>query len=102
MAYALETAFEWDPAKDEANRRKHGLGFEEAAELFTSDEDYLVVLDQSHRGTEERFIGMGTVARGVIVVVWMEPEEGRVRMISAREATRREIRLYQQSMDGRP
>jgi hypothetical protein len=52
MAYALEAAFEWDPAKDEANRRKHGLGFEEAAELFASDEDYLVVLDQSHRGSE--------------------------------------------------
>jgi uncharacterized DUF497 family protein len=44
LAYALLVRFEWDPAKDEANRRKHSLGFEEAKELFLSGKPYTVPL----------------------------------------------------------
>ncbi len=40
--------FEWDPAKDEINRAKHGLAFEEASGLFTSGADYLEIYDEEH------------------------------------------------------
>ena len=46
--------FEWDPAKDETNRAKHGLSFEEATELFKSDIDYLEIYDEDHSDEEER------------------------------------------------
>ena len=40
--------FEWDPAKDKANRAKHGLSLEEATELFKPGVDYLEIYDQEH------------------------------------------------------
>ena len=61
--------FEWDPAKDRANRSKHGLSFEEASELFASGVDYLEIFDAEHSEDEDRFIAIGPIKRGMIVVV---------------------------------
>ena len=92
--------FDWDPAKERVNRAKHGLSFEEASTLFVSGQDYLVIFDEAHSTLEERFISIGMIHRGVVVVVWVEPREDVVRIISARLATRRETRLFQRHIAG--
>ncbi len=85
---------EWDPTKDEANLAKHGLSFTEAAALFRSDVDYLEIFDHEHSGEEERFIAIGPIKRGVIVVVYTERDDDLLRIISARMATRNERRQF--------
>lgn len=85
---------EWDPLKNHENQQKHGLSFEEAASLFTSAHDYLEIYDHEHSDEEERFIAIGKVLRGIIVVVWTERGEDVVRIISARPATKHEIELF--------
>jgi uncharacterized protein len=90
--------FDWDPRKDEANQRKHGIGFQEASSLFTSGAEYLEIPDDP-AAPEERFIAVGLVARGVIVVVFTERADDTIRIISARPATERESDLYHQHME---
>ncbi|HKI82348.1 MAG TPA: BrnT family toxin [Pseudodesulfovibrio sp.] len=91
--------FSWDEAKDSANLLKHGLGFAEAATLFTSGVDFLEIFDDTYLGGEERFIAIAPVARGVIVVVYTEEVEDKIRIISARPADQDEVRAYQRAMD---
>lgn len=86
--------FEWDEAKNLANLSKHGISFEEARELFQSDTDYLEIFDEAHSDHEDRFIAIGPIARGVIMVVFTEREEDIVRIISARPATKREQEMF--------
>ncbi len=83
--------FEWDADKAEANLAKHGVPFEEAVTVFL-DLDYLLIRDAV---VHERFvaIGMSRQAR-VLFVVHCERGE-RVRVISARRATRRERETYE-------
>jgi uncharacterized DUF497 family protein len=81
---------EWDPAKDEANRAKHGLSFEEAAELFRTGVDYLEIYDEEHSDEEDRFIAIGPIGRGVIVVAYTERDDDALRIMSARMATKKE------------
>ena len=91
--------FEWDEDKDRSNQLRHGLSFSEASELFTSNVDFLAIFDEDHSEDEDRFIAIGPIARGVIVVVHTEPAEDVIRIISARPATRREVELYCRYMD---
>lgn len=81
--------FEWDPAKG-----KHGVSFEEAQRLFESGVDYLEIYDAEHSESEDRFLAIGPIDQRIVVVVYTEPEEGRLRIIGARWATRREQDLY--------
>jgi uncharacterized DUF497 family protein len=87
--------FTWDPRKAAANRRKHGVSFEEAQTVFL-DEQALVVEDPDHSETEERFILVGlSSAIRVLTVVHCERSHGdEIRIISARKATRREQNEY--------
>jgi len=84
--------YEWDPAKDEANRSKHGVRFSDAVLVFS--DDAALTLEDPHP-TEERFVtvGMDALAR-VIVVAWAWGGEARIRLISARRATKREREHY--------
>ena len=84
----------WDEAKNVANQKKHGLSFEEAQALFWSN-DYLEVFDQAHSEIEERFIAIGLINRGLIVVVWTQTEEDTIWIISARLAAKHEEKLYE-------
>lgn len=86
--------FEWGPAKDRSNQRRHGLSFAEARRLFESGVDPLEIFDAEHSELEDRFIAIGPIDRWIVVVVYTEPEEGRVRIIGARPATKRERDLY--------
>lgn len=92
----------WDEAKNLANRRKHGISFEEAAGLFASGSDYLEIFDEGHSEVEDRFIAVGPVTRGLILVVWTaRDEDDTIRIISARWATEREKALYRTYMGER-
>jgi uncharacterized DUF497 family protein len=84
--------FEWDPAKAEANFRKHGVRFEHAAEAC-GDPFAVVELDDSQDYGEDRFLLTGRAADGVLTIVYTE-RDGRVRIISAREANEYERRNY--------
>jgi len=99
MGLAME--FEWDAAKDRANRVRHGVSFDEVTELFTGGGDYLELYDVEHSHDEDRFIAIGPVRRGLVVVVYTERHEDTVRIISARLATVSESRLFRRHMGER-
>jgi hypothetical protein len=84
----------WDDAKNLANRKTHGVSFEEARELFLSGVNYLEIFDDAHSEIEDRFIAIGPIRRGMVLVVWSERDDDEVRIISARWATRREQSLF--------
>lgn len=92
--------FEWDPAKDEENQRKHGVRFSEAQILFESGVDPLEIYDELHSVEEERFIAIGPIPRGLVVVAWTERKASTIRIISARLATRHEQKLYRAHREG--
>ena len=92
-------AVEWDPEKDESNQAKHDLSFSEASALFEAGSDYLVIFDEAHSETEDRFIAIGEIERGIAVVVFAETDEQTTRIISARWATGRERSLYRSHME---
>lgn len=92
---------EWDEIKNLENRRKHGLSFQEARDLFASESDYIEIFDEAHSETEERFIAIGPILRGLILVVWTMRDDETLRLISARWATEREQALYHSYMEGR-
>lgn len=85
--------FEWDPQKAEKNRRKHGLSFEEAILAF-DDPCALIVSDVKMVKSEERFLLIGDMDRGAVVVVFTKRGEA-TRIISARPASRSERRMYE-------
>jgi putative transcriptional regulator len=70
VAHTLPVDFEWDDAKDLSNQRKHGLSFSEARQLFESGADYLEIFDSQHSESEDRFIAIGPMGRGLVVVVY--------------------------------
>jgi len=88
--------FEWDPVKDQVNRERHGISFEEASELFKSGDDYLEIYDEAHSDDEERFIGIGPIRAGFVVVIYTERSDDVIRFISARRATQKEVNLFHQ------
>jgi uncharacterized DUF497 family protein len=90
---------EWDDAKDESNRHKHGLSFAEARVLLESGVDYLMVFDADRSEFEDRFLAIGAIDRGIAVIAFTEPAEDTMRIISARWATWRERALYRSYMD---
>ncbi len=91
--------FEWDDAKDLSNQRKHGLALAEAQRLFESGAEYLEIFDAEHSEFEDRFIAIGPIDRGLVVVVYTEREEDLIRIIGARLANKREQALYRSHMD---
>jgi hypothetical protein len=90
-----EIRFEWDPRKATANRRKHGIPFEEAESVF-SDEHALLIDDPEHSADEDRFVllGLSAALRVLIVVHCYRTDESIIRLISARKADRQERELY--------
>ena len=60
-------SFEWDPAKDAANRLKHGVSFEEAQLAFL-DLGRVIARDFSHSGTEKRYYCFGRIGPAILTV----------------------------------
>jgi uncharacterized protein len=89
--------FEWDEVKNQANIRKHGLDFADAEEMFSGP--LLVRPDTREDYGEERWIGIGTSARGTLAfVVFSEPVEDVIRVISLRKAKHVERREYEREI----
>ena len=86
--------FEWDEAKNAANVFKHGISFEQAAEIFL-DPLSLTIPDPEHSAEEDRFVTIGATTVGLVAVVAHTDREGRIRIISARPATPKEKRDYE-------
>jgi len=87
--------FEWDPGKARRNRRKHRVSFQEAASVF-GDPLAMTYYDPDHSMTEERFITVGMSGAGRVLVVAHAERGGNIRLISARETTRRERKYYEE------
>jgi hypothetical protein len=87
---------DWDPEKEVRNRRKHGVSFREAATVL-ADPLSTTFPDPDHSKEEERHVTIGMSQQGRIVVVAHTEEGDTVRIISARRATRRERRFYEET-----
>lgn len=92
----------WNQAKNRANQGKHGIAFEEASALFEAGTDYLEIYDEEHSDDEDRFIAIGPIRGGIVVVVTTEWNEDVLRVISARWATLRERAMYFRQRGQRP
>jgi len=88
--------FEWDPAKAKANLDKHGVSFEEAMSVFY-DEAAIEFYDDEHSEWEDRFLllGLSSDVKLLLVCHCYRSEEGVIRLISARKATKNEAKYYQ-------
>jgi hypothetical protein len=90
--------FEWDPRKNESNKKKHGVSFEEACEVF-EDPLHIALLDERFSYFEERWITIGQTSHSKFVVaahLYFDAEgEEVIRIISARKATNNERKQYE-------
>lgn len=86
--------FEWDDAKAELNQRKHGVSFAEAMTVF-GDPLSLTGYDPDHSDDEDRYLTMGSSAEGRLLLVSHTDRGAKVRIISARPASRRERKDYE-------
>lgn len=93
--------FEWDEAKNRINQKKHGISFEEATKIF---EDIYAILfdDPDHSEEEERFLIIGMSGKKGVCIVshCYREEEEKIRIISARKATKTEQSFYDESLNG--
>ena len=86
--------FEWDEEKRQSNLRKHGVNFADAVEVLF-DELAITIEDPDHHD-EQRFITIGTDTKTrVLVVIYAYQGKNAIRMISARQADRRERQQYE-------
>ncbi len=88
--------FEWDSAKAAANVRKHGVSFEEAVSAL-KDDLAATARDLEHSVVEFRFITIGVSAYGRLLAVSHTERVNKLRIISARLATRMERKIYEES-----
>ena len=86
--------FEWDLDKAEANERKHGVSFNEAMTVF-GDPLALTGYDPDHSDEEDRFVTMGLSADGRLLIASHTDRDEKLRIISARVATRAERKDYE-------
>ena len=90
--------FEWDELKNGDNFKKHGVWFEEAQTVW-ADELSREFFDPEHSDEEDRFIRVGhSTATRLLLVVFCERENNKVRIISARKATPKEKEEYEEGI----
>ena len=91
-----EITFEWDERKNEINKSKHGVSFEEGKTVFY-DENALVIADPEHSEEEERLIILGFSQKANLLVVChcYRAADSVIRIISARKATKNETKFYE-------
>lgn len=86
--------FEWDQQKNKANVAKHGLDFADSYKIFKLP--LRIALDERQDYGEERWVGVGILDGRVVVVVFTEPDEQTIRIISLRKALPYERKYYEQ------
>ncbi len=87
--------FDWDEAKARRNLLRHGVSFHEAATVF-GDSLAITFSDPDHSVGEERLLTFGTSLNGRLLAVIHTARGSSVRIISARRATRRERKIYEE------
>lgn len=90
--------FEWDLRKARLNLAKHGVAFEEASTVF-GDSLSLTIPDPEYSLTEKRFVTMGRAFSAKLLVVVHTDRGDNIRIISARRASRRERKFYEQTTE---
>ena len=94
----MPLVFEWDSHKAKSNQRKHEVSFDEACTVF-DDDGAIIFPDEDHSNGEEREIIVGhSILDRVLLVSFTERAVDRVRIISARKATRRERKDYEENI----
>ena len=89
--------FKFDPRKARTNWTKHGVSFDDAVSVFERDPSAYTDFDELHSENDLRFFTIGTADNGkLLYIVHNENESGHIRLISARTATPRERRLYEE------
>jgi uncharacterized DUF497 family protein len=91
--------FEWDERNNEINIAKHGFDFADAPQIFNLP--MLVAFDEREDYSEERWVGIGLLDGRVVVVVYTEPDEETIRIISLRKALSYERKRYGQYLKNR-
>jgi uncharacterized protein len=91
--------FEWDERKNEVNIDKHGFDFADAPRIF--DLPMAVEFDERIDYGEDRLIGTGILDGRVVVVVYTEPDQETIRIISLRKALSHERKRYEQYLKDR-
>jgi uncharacterized protein len=91
----MRLTFEWDKRKARSNLAKHDVSFEEGATIF-SDRLSLTIPDPEHSITEERHITLGRALTSKLLVVVHTDRGDNIRVISARRASRRERKFYEE------
>lgn len=87
--------FEWDDNKAKANLAKHGVSFSEAQTIF-DDPLFVDFYDPDHSANEERYIIIGQSEQHRLLLVSYTERRNKIRLISAREATRLERDAYEE------
>ena len=87
--------FEWDQKKAVSNLSKHGVSFDEAMTVF-NDPLYVDFFDPDHSYSEHRYIIIGLSLSNRLLLVAYTENQDTIRLISAREATRRERKDYEE------
>jgi len=87
--------FEWNEAKAESNKVKHGVSFEEAKTVF-NDKLFVDFYDPDHSNDEHRYIILGESVRCRLLMVSYTQRGDAARLISARKATQRERKAYEE------
>ena len=91
----MALTFEWDEIKAEENFGKHGISFEEAKTVF-NDPLSITIYDPDCSTDEDRFLDVGLSSTGRILVVSYTERGKNIRLISGREATRKERKNYEE------
>jgi uncharacterized DUF497 family protein len=93
----MSLEFEWDPKKAQANRAHHGIDFEEALTVFR-DPLARIFDDEEHSADERREMMIGHSVKQRLILACFTVHGGRIRLISARKATRLERKDYEQNV----
>jgi len=96
----LRYYFDWDPNKARTNRKNHGIAFEQASTIFL-DPRMISIFDTEHSEHEDRWVTIGIDKNGILLVVvhtfqQLAADSCRIRVISARKATRKELKQYEE------
>lgn len=99
--YSLSVRFEWDEDKAVANLAKHGVSFNEATTVFADTLGWTYP-DPEHSVMEERWITIGlSEGQRILVIAHTEEDEAdTIRIINARQATRKEQKFYEEKQRG--
>jgi len=92
----LAINFEWDDKKAKSNFIKHNISFEEASTAF-GDDLSITIEDPLHSNNENRLVLIGkSISHNTLIVIHLEKTDS-IRIISARKATKKEYKFYEES-----